>query len=76
MPAEPAKLPPENELWDLRAAARFVKMSASWVYKRVEEGTLPVVRLNGYALRFDPTALREWVAKNGNVRRAVRRKKK
>jgi predicted DNA-binding transcriptional regulator AlpA len=69
-----APLPPENELWDLRAAARFLKMSTSWVYKRVEDGILPVTRVNGYSLRFDPAALREWVAKNGSARRPVKRK--
>jgi excisionase family DNA binding protein len=71
-----APLPPENELWDLRAAARFLKMSTSWVYKRVEDGSLPVTRVNGYSLRFEPATLREWVAKNGSARRAVKRKKK
>jgi predicted DNA-binding transcriptional regulator AlpA len=54
--------PHENGLWDVRAAARFLRMSASWVYKRVEDGTLPVARLNGYSLRFEPAALREWAA--------------
>lgn len=57
-----SSLPPENELWDVRAAARFLKMSMSWVYKRVEDGTLPVARLNGYALRFEPAALRAWAS--------------
>jgi excisionase family DNA binding protein len=71
-----ALLPPENELWDLRAAARFLKLSTSWVYKRVEDGTLPVTRVNGYSLRFEPAALREWVAKNGSSRGVVNRKKK
>lgn len=57
-----SSLPPENELWDVRAAARFLRMSVSWVYKRVEDGTLPVARLNGFALRFEPCVLREWAA--------------
>jgi excisionase family DNA binding protein len=69
-------LPPENELWDLRAAARFLKLSTSWVYKRVEDGTLPVTRVNGYSLRFEPAALREWVARSGSSRDVVKRKKK
>jgi excisionase family DNA binding protein len=75
VPAE-TTLPPENELWDLRAAARFLKMSTSWVYKRVEDGSLPVTRMNGYSLRFDPAALREWVVKNGSDCRSVKRRKK
>lgn len=76
VPTPNAPLPPENELWDLRAAARFLKLSTSWVYKRVEDGTLPVTRVNGYSLRFEPAALRDWVAKNGSSRGTVNRKKK
>jgi excisionase family DNA binding protein len=76
IPSPSSPLPPENELWDLRAAARFLKLSTSWVYKRVEDGTLPVTRVNGYSLRFDPAALRAWVSNNGSTRRAVGRKKK
>jgi len=57
---EPA-LPPDNELWDVRAAARFLKRSVSWVYHRAEDGTLPVKRLGGWGLRFVPGELRAWV---------------
>jgi hypothetical protein len=39
--AMPSSLPPENELWDVRAAARFLRRSVSWVYHHVEDGTLP-----------------------------------
>lgn len=76
VPSPSSPLPPENELWDLRAAARFLKLSTSWVYKRVEDGTLPVTRVNGYSLRFDPAALRDWLATNASTRRAVKRNKK
>ncbi len=41
-------LPPDNELWDVHAAARFLKRSVSWVYHRAEDGTLPVKRLGGW----------------------------
>lgn len=58
------RLPPENELWDLKHAALFLKMSESWVYKRVADGTLPVRRLNGFSLRFEPSELRAWAASN------------
>ncbi len=57
---EPA-LPPDNELWDVRAAARFLKRSVSWVYHRAEDGTLPVRRLGGWGIRFIPGELRAWV---------------
>jgi len=54
-------LPPDDELWDVRAAARYLKRSVSWVYHRAEDGTLPVRRLGGWGLRFIPGELRAWV---------------
>ena len=56
-------LPPENELWDIGDAARFLKMSTSWVYKRVERGDLPCRRIHGWAFRFVPAELRAWAVK-------------
>jgi len=64
LPALPP-LPPDDELWDVRAAARFLKRSVSWIYHRVEDGTLPVKRLGGWGLRFIPGELRAWVASDG-----------
>ena len=58
-------LPPENELWDVHAAARFLKRSVSWVYHRAEDGTLPVKRLGGWGVRFIPAELRAWVEGKG-----------
>lgn len=68
--APPAALPPDNELWDVAAAAQFLKMSPSWIYKRVERGELPCVRVNGWALRFVPARLREWAEQGGRRARA------
>jgi predicted DNA-binding transcriptional regulator AlpA len=64
-------LPPDNELWDVRAAARFLKRSVSWVYHKAEDGTLPVRRLGGWGIRFIPGELRAWVESDG-VRRTGR----
>src|SRR5512133_4357626 len=64
-----APLPPDNELWDVHAAARFLKRSVSWVYHRVEDGTLPVKRLAGWGVRFIPAELRAWVQAGGGSRR-------
>jgi hypothetical protein len=33
-----APLPPDNELWDVHAAARFLKRSVSWVYTAPRTG--------------------------------------
>jgi hypothetical protein len=61
----PAALPPDDELWDVQAAARFLKRSVSWVYHRAEDGSLPVRRLAGWGLRFIPGELRAWVESGG-----------
>jgi predicted DNA-binding transcriptional regulator AlpA len=66
------QLPPDNELWDVRAAARFLKRSVSWVYHKAEDGTLPVKRLGGWGLRFIPGELRAWVASDQAVGRRAR----
>jgi len=60
-----APLPADNELWDVRAAARFLKRSVSWVYHKAEDGTLPVRRLGGWGIRFIPGELRAWVESGG-----------
>jgi hypothetical protein len=67
--ARPDALPPDNELWDVHAAARFVKRSVSWVYHRAEDGTLPVSASAGWGLRFIPTELRAWVEASGEPKR-------
>jgi hypothetical protein len=61
----PVALPPDDELWDVHAAARFLKRSVSWVYHRAENGSLPVRRLGGWGLRFIPGELRAWVESGG-----------
>jgi len=58
-------LPPDDELWDVHATARFLKRSLSWVYHRAEDGTLPVRRLGGWGLRFIPSEVRAWVESGG-----------
>lgn len=62
-------LPPDDELWDVHAAARYLKRSVSWVYHRAEDGSLPVRRIGGWGLRFIPAELRAWVATGGAPRR-------
>lgn len=64
----PAPLPPDGELWDVHAAARFLRRSVSWVYHRAEDGTLPVKRLAGWGVRFIPSELRAWVESGGGRR--------
>jgi excisionase family DNA binding protein len=47
-------------LWKVSDVARELNMSPSWVYKEVEAGRLPCVRI-GAALRFRPEAIRRFV---------------
>ncbi len=69
-PVAALELPPDNELWDVRAAARFLKRSVSWVYHKAEDGTLPVRRIGGWGVRFIPSELRGWVESGGAGTRA------
>ncbi len=69
----PAPLPPDNELWDVHATARFLKRSVSWVYHRAEDGTLPVKRIGGWGVRFIPAELRAWVEASGEAKRRTAR---
>jgi excisionase family DNA binding protein len=46
-----------GKLWDAKDAARYLKVSRSWVYQRAEAGLLPCLRVGGL-LRFDPATVR------------------
>lgn len=49
-------------LWTVADTARFLSLSKSWVYKEVEAGRLPCIRI-GAAVRFSPPeAIRRYVA--------------
>lgn len=48
---------PADELWDANDAARYLKVSRSWVYQRAESGLLPCLRVGGL-VRFDPSIVR------------------
>ena len=54
-------LPDADQLWDVRDVARYLRASRSWVYKAAEKNTIPAVRV-GSLLRFDPSAIRSYVA--------------
>lgn len=47
----------DENLWNANDVAAFLKTSRSWVYKQVEAGVLPCLRI-GALLRFDPAAVR------------------
>lgn len=49
-----------EKLWTVPQVAKLFGTSASWVYKAVERGEIPCVRL-GTMVRFDPIAVRRFV---------------
>jgi excisionase family DNA binding protein len=52
-----------DALWDANEVAAFLGASASYVYKKVEAGKIPFVRI-GWMVRFSPDAIRAWVKGN------------
>ncbi len=48
-----------EQLWDAKDVADFLKVSRSWVYQKAEAGLLPYLKV-GALLRFDPTAVKAW----------------
>jgi predicted DNA-binding transcriptional regulator AlpA len=54
-----AELPPDEDLWNVARAARFLGMSTHWVYRAAERGDLPYRKI-GSRLRFLPGELRTW----------------
>src|SRR5262245_53215566 len=48
-------------LWKPADVARYLNLTEAAVFKRVERGDLPAIRL-GRTLRFDPAAIRAFVA--------------
>jgi excisionase family DNA binding protein len=57
----------EEDLWNVKRAAKFLAMSTHWIYKAVAEGTVPYRKI-GSAIRFVPAELRAWVAAQGGER--------
>jgi excisionase family DNA binding protein len=46
-------------LWSVNDVTAFLQVSRSWVYQKVEDGRLPVIRLPGSSLlRFEPEAIK------------------
>ena len=48
-------------LWTVREAAAFLRLGRNTVYEWAASGKLPSLRL-GSRIRFQPSALRRWVA--------------
>lgn len=50
---------PVSEYWDIREAAAALKVSTSFLYKKVASGECPHVKA-GRLVRFKPSRLIEW----------------
>ena len=77
-PTDPAApLPIGEELLTVNDAARFLRVTVSWVYEHTRddaEDRLPFVKIGKY-VRFDRTDLREFIdAKRKAARNAGRRR--
>ncbi len=59
-------LPPDNELWDVRARCGEIPEAQRELGLPQGGGrTLPVRRLDGWGVRFVPAELRAWVVERG-----------
>jgi len=51
---------PAEALWDTSRVAQYLGMSVSWVRQRVAAGTIPCLRIGGWAVRFEPETIQRW----------------
>ena len=56
-----AEISLNEALWTVRQAADFLRLGRNTVYEWAASGKLPSLRL-GSRIRFQPSALRRWVA--------------
>ena len=57
----PSRDDSHERLWTVAEVAEFLGRSKRSVYQLAAEGSVPAIRVGGH-LRFDPTAIRKWVA--------------
>ena len=60
--AAPSHDDSHEQLWTVAEVAEFLGRSKRSVYQLSAEGSLPAIRLGGH-LRFDPSSIRGWVAR-------------
>ncbi len=51
-------------LWGVAEMMQVLGVKKSWVYARVDSGELPVVRLPGGRIRFDPSDIEAWIERH------------
>ena len=55
-----------HALWRVSDVMRYLQVSRSWEYHRVETGLLPCLRI-GELVRFDPKSIREFAHTTGTM---------
>jgi excisionase family DNA binding protein len=61
-----------EELWNVKELCVRLKVARSTIYAWVHEGRLPCVKLAGGVVRFQPSAIRAWVAQQSKPGRMHR----
>ncbi len=56
----------EDEVYDVKALATYLKVKPRWVYDRVKENAIPFIRVGRY-IRFSKASINEWL-ENQTVR--------
>lgn len=59
-------LPAEN-LWTVEQAAAYLGLAEDTVRRWSRLGKIPSIKVGGKYRRYEPTAIREWVASNREV---------
>ncbi len=54
--------PLPEQLWNIGDLAKYLRKSTHAVYKMVERGQIPYVKIE-QAVRFNPPVIREWIAR-------------
>jgi excisionase family DNA binding protein len=57
-------------LWKVGDVCRYLGFSKSWVYARVDDGTLPHLTIGG-SLRFKPEAIQTWAERQGKQPKVI-----
>lgn len=61
---------PDDALWTVADAARYLRVSKGWVYQASADGRMPCVRI-GALVRFEPAAIKAWAAGGGRGGKVV-----
>ncbi len=64
----------EEKLWNVNEVAEFLGMKKQGIYQMIFYRRIPVIKLSTHCVRFDPQAIKKWLAEKtaeANPRRSV-----